>query len=266
MKELLCKAKRKDNGEWIVGYYCPKKAYCFDNRVPPIHTIISEFSNTGVVSKEIDINTLCKCVGIEVYCEKEDINSILWENDILEIKYNGKVIQTEVKYENGTFILGSDEFTDGYIPLLDVIELEETPYIRGKVIGNTFDNISFYPKFSITELKWNIPEEDKEFFDLPDTMIVPIEYYSLLNEKDIEDYLYHMTAIPCNHFVLECNMSSIDIQNLIDAKERLLSTLNSIKQRDLIEKIKIEIENLKYALNIHRENEYRKDKDIDFEL
>lgn len=140
METYICKAKRKDNNEWIKGYYCPKKAYCFDNRVPPIHTIISEFSSTGVVSKEIDINTLCKCVGIEAYYEKEDINSMLWENDILEIDYNGKVIQTEIKYENGMFILGSDKFTDGYIPLLDVIELEETPYIRGKVIGNTFDN------------------------------------------------------------------------------------------------------------------------------
>lgn len=146
METYICKAKRKDNNEWIKGYYCPKKAYCFDNRVPPIHTIISEFSSTGVVSKEIDINTLCKCVGIEAYWTEQnklcifDINSMLWENDILEIEYNGKVIQTEVKYENGTFILGSDKFTDGYIPLLDVIELEETPYICGKVIGNTFDN------------------------------------------------------------------------------------------------------------------------------
>ena len=62
---LLCKGKRKDNGEWIEGYYCPKKAYCFDNRTPSSHVIITEFSSTGYVAKEIDINTLTPIESLE---------------------------------------------------------------------------------------------------------------------------------------------------------------------------------------------------------
>lgn len=76
------KAKRIDNGEWVVGYYCPKKPYCFDNRTPAKDTIITEFSSTGIVSYEIDPKTICHSIsgtdktGIEIF-----------ENDIVKKEF-----------------------------------------------------------------------------------------------------------------------------------------------------------------------------------
>ena len=99
VQNLLCKAKRKDNGEWIEGYYCPKKAYCFDNRTPSLHCIISEFSSTGIVAIEIDINTLCRNTGI-----RDIQGKFIWENDVVNT-YRGEYYKVEYDENNGSYIM-----------------------------------------------------------------------------------------------------------------------------------------------------------------
>ena len=77
-RDILFKAKRIDNGEWVEGYLCYKKDYCFDNRTKPKAVIITEYSNTGIVSFEIDETTICQYTGLT----DKDGNKI-WENDIV---------------------------------------------------------------------------------------------------------------------------------------------------------------------------------------
>lgn len=126
--QILCKAKRKDNGNWVEGYYCPKKYYCFDNRTEPKHVIITEFSATGVVYFEIDIDTLCRCTGVP----DQDKNKI-WENDIIQEGCNGLI--GKVIWDTSTATFKLENFGENYT-------IKDAP-IEWEVIGNAFDNPEF---------------------------------------------------------------------------------------------------------------------------
>lgn len=86
-REILFKAKRIDNAEWVEGYLCYKKAYCFDNRTKPKAVIITEYSNTGIVSFEIDETTICQYTG---FTDKN--GQKIWKNDI--VRCGGNLIVT----------------------------------------------------------------------------------------------------------------------------------------------------------------------------
>jgi uncharacterized phage protein (TIGR01671 family) len=68
--------------------------------------------------------------------DSEDEKEV-YENDIVLINYGTDKIKAIVKFERGTFILVSDEFTDGYILLFEVSESDRKyEWINGIVIGN----------------------------------------------------------------------------------------------------------------------------------
>ena len=87
------KAKRKDNGEWVYGYY------------------VSEFNKKLKINKYFILNdeeenfieilpaTLCQCTGLQDIDGKD-----IFENDIVEIndKFDG-IFQTNVVFKNGCF-------------------------------------------------------------------------------------------------------------------------------------------------------------------
>ena len=73
MREILFKAKRKDNGEWVVGYYMPRS-----NSPGKQRYYIIPLSQARWY--EIDPNTICQYTGLT------DKNSQkIWENDIISI-------------------------------------------------------------------------------------------------------------------------------------------------------------------------------------
>lgn len=72
-REILFKAKRKDNGEWEEGYYC-KYGYVGKEK----HYIIPIYAS-DLYAFEIDINTLCQYTGLtDMHGNK------IWENDVVQ--------------------------------------------------------------------------------------------------------------------------------------------------------------------------------------
>ena len=148
MREILFKAKREDNGEWVEGYYV--KAEKLDN-CGVEHYIIEQSANgSQYLIKE---ETLCR------YAELPDKNgNKIWEHDIL-IANNDKNQLMQVKFgEFGVVNIETEEVVDDvigwyYQPLETDLISKLEPFClpmtltnfyidrcEFKVYGNIFDN------------------------------------------------------------------------------------------------------------------------------
>lgn len=108
-REILFKAKRKDNGEWVEGYYMPRPN-SFGK--PQYYIVLS----SGALWYEIDPDTLCQYTGLTDKNDKK-----IWENDLLGHKLN------RVEFLNGTYCINGDRS----------LFFEAN---TNEVIGNIFDN------------------------------------------------------------------------------------------------------------------------------
>ena len=150
MREILFKAKRIDNGEWVEGYY--EK---YNNR----HYINKETDrlNTGGYPIrefiEVDENTICQYTGLTDKNGKR-----IWENDILRGNNDDRDLIKVVFGEFGVIDVNSLEVVENVIGLhYEVIPTDHLSrtepfclsmpitssyinYCSFEVIGNIFDN------------------------------------------------------------------------------------------------------------------------------
>lgn len=129
MREILFKAKRSDNGEWVEGYhvFCRKRHY--------ILTIINEiigYDEREDEWSEINPDTLCQYTGLT-----DKNGQKIWENDILcghlDDKYLDDITYKKVIWCDNGFYTTEDQ-ADHSEPL-DGFDKE---YFE--VCGNIFDN------------------------------------------------------------------------------------------------------------------------------
>lgn len=95
-REILFKAKRKDNSEWVEGYYQKR----FDLDGSEQHFIFWSKSYTVWEYVEIDFDTLCQYTGLT-----DKNGEKIWENDITYIRSSGLSGYGVIKYQNGNLVL-----------------------------------------------------------------------------------------------------------------------------------------------------------------
>jgi len=82
MREILFKAKRIDNGEWVEGYYLRDQYHIGGKDIIFYRKDSDRFT---VYTNIIDIETLCQFTGL---CDKN--GKRIWENDILMCRGNSE--------------------------------------------------------------------------------------------------------------------------------------------------------------------------------
>nr|DAR21138.1 MAG TPA: YopX protein [Caudoviricetes sp.] len=131
MREILFKAKRKDNGKWIEGYY--QKRY--DLLGNEEHLIFHADSYKVWEYAEVDPETLCQFTGLT-----DKSNKRIWENDI--VNHNGEYALVKFGMYCSSFDYGSYNL-GFYVDFPEeTFYRKELGYWRRKVetSGNVFDN------------------------------------------------------------------------------------------------------------------------------
>ena len=138
MRDILFKAKRIDNGEWVEGAYFPKTKYpTKKNRtfiwVWQIGKIYCDY-NCGYSPYEVDEKTICQYTGL-----KDKNGNKIWENDIIKpydtVTNENYIISWDK--EMGAFVF-CDINTNNSLYVLVGHYIESIQSVE--VIGNIFDN------------------------------------------------------------------------------------------------------------------------------
>ena len=127
MREILFKAKRKDNGEWVEGYYCKTT---IGNDVRPSDVIFVPFKESRNEEwgwMKVDSDTLCQYTGLT-----DKNGNKIWENDILRIGENEKLMVSWHHFK-ASWVLSKKGWMYNHF-FGESVEPEDV-----EVVGNIFD-------------------------------------------------------------------------------------------------------------------------------
>ena len=133
MREILFKAKRKDNDKWVEGYYTTRNDKTFIGIDMSIGIDMFEIFCTPVISwLEVDPKTLCQFTGLTDKNGKR-----IWENDVL-MAHLDESYPEDTTYE--TVEWGVAGWVTHEANSIDRQYLDEFDVEHFEVVGNIFDN------------------------------------------------------------------------------------------------------------------------------
>lgn len=144
-RKILFRGKRKDNKEWVEGYYVTQSNHaCYSYELEYTHFIYRDkFLDFGLgimEEYEVDSETIDQYTGIDESDGRRLLHKI-FENDLCNVYVSAlsKNILCQVVYVNGTFYFKS-VFSDYYIAPLS--QFCNYPNITSnvEVLGNIHDN------------------------------------------------------------------------------------------------------------------------------
>lgn len=124
MREILFKAKRMDNREWVKGWLFKTQEHSYIAYDMQFDDDL--FLSPQNIFIEVDTNTICQYTGLT-----DKNGNKIWENDV--VKDKGICLLGSVEYdeEHGMYVI--NEVNDGYQNFQEFWSCTE-------VIGNMFDN------------------------------------------------------------------------------------------------------------------------------
>ena len=122
----LFKAKRIDNGEWVVGYIAR-----YGHTGKEKYYIIPSYAS-DLYAIEVDPSTICQCTGL-----KDKNGNMIWENDIM-------VAHLDDDYQEDETYIRILWYESGFCPKEkgreDISPIDKFDQEHFEVCGNIFDN------------------------------------------------------------------------------------------------------------------------------
>ena len=126
IEDIKFKAKRLDNGEWIIGSFVVMK-------IPALSkTTIGIVATGGATLHEVDPSTVCQFTGLKD-CEGNEV----WNHDLLQspCREEGTIYEVSWGQEDGGFIVKESVSGGRLLTYLCPVLTQ----FKFKVIGNKFD-------------------------------------------------------------------------------------------------------------------------------